>query len=411
MTLRRTSVWHRLVRWLVWIWFGFSAVGAAALQDPLTYGVRFPLAAGLAVAALALTVVSLCCHHRMRAAAAALILSAVTWQVARPKMDLAHDLARASSNGVGRHFVVGYDDAETVRALARRGLIGGVFLTRRNMAGRTVEQVAAEVASIQEAARSGGYPSLIVAADQEGGSVSHLSPPLPVPPALSTLADRPEGERSEAAVALGHTIGLSLRRLGVTMDLAPVVDLKPADPPGTFDLHTRIASRAISADPATVAAIASAFSRGLLDEGIVPAAKHFPGLGSVRTDTHLFGASNGRAEADLDGDDWVPFRAVAAIPGAAVMVSHAALAAVDPGVPSSRSRPVVQGILHDRLGASLTITDDLSMGAVVHAGLCRGVLGALDAGVDILLVSWDTDRVGTAIRCALDRGREGQAER
>jgi beta-N-acetylhexosaminidase len=50
----------------------------------------------------------------------------------------------------------------------------------------------------------------------------------------------------------------------------------------------------------------------------------------------------------------------------------------------------------------IAITDDLTMGAIERTGLCRAVEGALNAGVDLLLVSWDTDKVYPALRCALD---------
>ncbi len=66
---------------------------------------------------------------------------------------------------------------------------------------------------------------------------------------------------------------------------------------------------------------------------------------------------------------------------------------VDAGVPASRSKKIVAGILREGWGfGGIAVTDDLSMGAVEHAGLCRAVEGALNAGIDLLLVSWDTDK-------------------
>ena len=78
-------------------------------------------------------------------------------------------------------------------------------------------------------------------------------------------------------------------------------------------------------------------------------------------------------------------------------------AAADTGIPVSRSKRVVSGLLRDQWGFDgVAITDDLTMGAVEHAGLCRAVEGALNAGIDLLLVSWDTDKPYPALRCALD---------
>jgi len=97
--------------------------------------------------------------------------------------------------------------------------------------------------------RASGSPPLVVAADQEGGPVSHLSPPLPHPPALSTIAALPADQQFEAARRTGFDQGRALRALGITMNLAPVVDLMP-DKKTNVDWNTRIATRSISRDPA-----------------------------------------------------------------------------------------------------------------------------------------------------------------
>jgi beta-N-acetylhexosaminidase len=62
--------------------------------------------------------------------------------------------------------------------LAEKGLISGVYISRHNIAGRPADALKSEIAMLQDARRIAGLPPLIVAADQEGGIVSHLSPPL-----------------------------------------------------------------------------------------------------------------------------------------------------------------------------------------------------------------------------------------
>ena len=194
-------------------------------------------------------------------------------------------------------------------------------------------------------------------------------------------------------------------------DLAPLVDLMP-EGKIHVDWNTRIATRSIAHDPSAVAAVATGFSWGLLDAGITPTAKHFPGLSRVAVDTHLFAAALDAAEPDLQAVDWVPFRAVLGIPGAAIMLSHVALTAADAGTPVSQSKRVVTDLLRDQWGFDgIAITDDLTMGAVEQAGLCHAVVGALNAGVDLLLVSWDTDKAYPALRCALDAFAAGRLNR
>src|SRR6185312_5686619 len=113
---------------------------------------------------------------------------------------------------LGRHFVVGYADAGQVEPLARRGLIGGIVLNRRNVRHRSEDQVRAEIAGFQALRRTAGQPVLIVATDQEGGSVSHLSPMLLPMPSLSVLAGL--ADPAAAARAYGAEQGRGLKALG-----------------------------------------------------------------------------------------------------------------------------------------------------------------------------------------------------
>jgi beta-N-acetylhexosaminidase len=399
--------------------FGIALAVALAglgllIPDPIVFPWRATVTATLTtVAGIAGTTV-LAAGRRWTAALLALSAMVAIWQGTRPWAARAEVLARAGADDidVARHFVVGYSDPAVARELVRDGHVGGIFLTRRNVAGRTIAAIAAEIAGLQAIRRAAGLPPLIVAADQEGGPVSHLSPPLPTPPALSSFAALPPSDRRQAARRLGLEQGTALRTIGVTIDLAPVADLAPAGPPGLLDRNTRIATRSISGDPATVADVAAGFSEGLLASGVMPTAKHFPGLGRVAADTHLFSASLDVSAQDLAAADWIPFRAVLNIPGTAIMLSHVALSHVDGGVPASRSKKIVVGILRDGWHFDgIAITDDLSMGAVEHAGLCRAVEGALNAGIDLLLVSWDTDKVYPALRCALDALDAGRLDR
>ncbi len=383
------------------------------ISDPIVFPWRNAVCLALATCETIACLIWLFAGHRVIAALFAVSAALAVAMAVTPGMERRTVVARndPAAIAVERHFIVGYSDGATVRELVRDGHVGGVFLTRRNVLGRSTAEVAAEVAGLQALRREAGLPPLIVAADQEGGPVSHLSPPLPPPPALSTIVALPAPERRDAARQIGVAQGTALRAAGITMDLAPVSDLTPTEPAGLFDRNTRIATRSISGDPAVAAAVAVGFSEGLLTTGVTPTAKHFPGLGRVAADTHLFAASLDVTPTELAATDWVPFLAVLGIPGSAVMLSHVALDSVDPGVPVSRSKRVVTGVLREQWHfGGIAITDDLTMGAVEHAGLCRAVAGALNAGIDLLLVAWDTDKVYPALRCALNALDAGQLD-
>lgn len=176
-----------------------------------------------------------------------------------------------------------------------------------------------------------------------------------------------------------------------------MVDLKPARPASADDRLTRIASRAIAADPGVVAEVAAGYVAGLADAGVGATLKHFPGLGQVRADTHLRSASLAADPADLAGD-WLPFRRVGPAGGAAMMLGHVVLPALDPEHAASHSRAVVHGLLRRQWRYDgLLVTDDLNMGAVYGLGIGRIASEALAAGVDLVLVSYDPEQYYRAL--------------
>src|ERR1700761_728933 len=302
---------------------------------------------------------------------------------------------------LGQHFIIGYASFDEAAALAEKGLIAGVYITRHNVAGRSPDAIRSEIAGLQARRHAAGLPPLIVAADQEGGIVSHLSPPLTARPALATLADLPPDVRRASAEREGRAQGQELASLGVTVDFAPVLDLKP--PSGRkLDFNTLIDKRAISDDPDKVAQTGLAYVQGLNASGVRATLKHFPGLGRVESDTHHFSARLDSSLAELERTDWRPFREVLAASNALLMVGHVTLTAVDPDRPASHSRRVIDGIIRQKWNyQGIVVTDDLVMGAV-YTHLCTAVVEGLNAGVDLLLVAYDGSQFYRAFDCASD---------
>lgn len=313
--------------------------------------------------------------------------------------------AGPAMQAVGAHLVVGYTDLDELRPLVAKGLIAGIYLTKRNVRGRHFAEIAAEIAELQALRRRAELPPLIVTADQEGGAVSHLSPLLEaLPPLANLVASR---DPATAARSYGERQGRGLADLGVTLNFGPVVDLRPAGKPWPDPL-SNIASRAIASDPQQVADIAGGYLDGLNAVGVRGTLKHFPGLGRVRTDTHLHPAHL-TASADDLAADWQPFRQLAGHPAAAIMLGHVTLTALDAEKAASHSPAIVDGLLRQTWGYDgLLITDDLNMGAVYRKGIGRVAGEALAAGVDLVLVSYDPRQVYRALAgaaAALDERR------
>lgn len=387
---------------------GGLLVAAWNLKHPLGYALRHvetPLLIALPVLGLGSGLLP---GRRWLPAAARLLLAAVLLLTAGREVEYRLQRAAVLAAGpalqaVGAHFVVGYTDFAEIRELTAKGLIGGIYLGKRNLRGRSFAEVAAEIAELQAIRRRAELPPLIVAADQEGGPVSHLSPLLEALPPLASLAAAPDP--GAAAYAYGARQGRGLATLGVNLNFGPVVDLRPAA--GGSDRLSNLAARAIADDPRVVAEIAAGYLDGLAAQGVGGTLKHFPGLGRVGADTHLRPARLTATPQELAAD-WLPFRALAGPPGTALMLGHVTLAAVD-GERAASHSPAVVRLLRDDWGYDgLLITDDLDMGAVYGLGIGRVAGEALAAGVDLVLVSYDPRQVYRALYGAAQalEGRE-----
>jgi len=312
---------------------------------------------------------------------------------------------------LGRHFMVGYSDIGEVSSLAEKGLIAGVYVGKGNVVRRKPPAIKAEIAALQERRRRAGLPPLIVAADQEGGVVSHLSPPLTWLPPLSTLAELSPETRAKKAEEFGRTHGRELASLGITLDFAPVLDLKPKGERNRFDFNTMTGERAISENPVIVSEVALAYVRGLEAAGVGATVKHFPGLGRVRRDTHVVSADLDASLDELESSDWLPFRDLLAGTGAQLMVGHVSLTAIDPGRPASHSKAVIDGILRKRWNYhGVIITDDLVMGAIYGRNICTAVVEALNGGADLLLVAFDNSQFYRIFACASEAAAQGKLD-
>ncbi|GHU09065.1 beta-hexosaminidase [Betaproteobacteria bacterium] len=319
--------------------------------------------------------------------------------------------ANVAMTRMGRHFVVGFRDFDDLKPLAERGLIGGIYITRRNLKGESAQSLRQRVDELQDIRRRADLPPLFVMADQEGGEVSHLSPLVERMPALAELLADGEENLELRALAQGEQQGRELAALGINMNLSPVVDLKLDGIKDWSDSRSLIERRAIAADPWTVARVASAYGAGLVASGVQPTVKHFPGLGRVRGDTHLVKASL-PPDPEARAADWLPFREVIKHTGAAMMLAHVGMPDIDPGAPASLSRKLVQDVLRKKDDdgwdyQGILITDDLNMGAVYANGVGRAAVTALDAGVDLVLVSYDPDQYYRALHAAADAWRRG----
>ncbi len=241
-----------------------------------------------------------------------------------------------------------------------------------------------------------GLP-LLVSIDQEGGVVQRLREGVPAVPSAASV-----GITGDPAYArkVARENGRTLAGLGVTMVFAPVADVDP-------DGRSVIGTRAYSDDPDAAAEMVAATVKGYLQAGVVPVVKHFPGLGSVRGDSHRRLPVQRKSVARLVRTDLVPFAAAVRAGAPAVMVAHVAVKALDPGIPASVSPIVMQTLLRDELGfQGVAITDSQGMGPIFATyGPGEGAVRSLLAGDDLVLNSPNPTKARRAVARAVREGR------
>ena len=255
-----------------------------------------------------------------------------------------------------------------VRAALRERRAAGAILFRDNVVSP------AQLRGLTRALRrAGGRP--VVAVDQEGGAIRIV--PW-APPAAAAPAQQADGTvRSGARAA-----GAALRRLGITVSLAPVGDVPTV-------AGAALGGRAFSPDPRTAARAMADAVAGWRAGGVAATAKHFPGLGGATVNTDDGPATIGRGRAALERADLLPFAAAIDAGVPLVMVGHARYPALDPDRIASQSAPIIEGLLRRELRfRGVVVTDSMEARASLATGGIAAVSErAVRAGADLLLLT------------------------
>ncbi|WP_405112955.1 glycoside hydrolase family 3 protein [Micromonospora sp. NBC_01405] len=287
-----------------------------------------------------------------------------------------------------------------------------VGLVGEGLAGHTLfgtnvhdfAQLAASTAALRAA-----RPDVLVAIDEEGGDVTRLAratgSPYPGNAALGAVDDPAVTERVYAA------IGAELAALGITVNLAPTVDVNTADE------NPVIGTRSFGADPARVAVHSAAAVAGIQSTGVAACAKHFPGHGAATADSHYELPTVDVPPAVLRERDLPPFAAAIGAGVRSIMTAHIRVPALTGDDPATFSRAVLVDLLRREYGFSgAVITDALEMkgAALAAGGVGPAAVRALAAGADLLCIGATVDaalveRVAAEIVDALGDGRLDRA--
>lgn len=281
---------------------------------------------------------------------------------------------------VGQKFVFGIDGTEPAEEeieLFRRTHAGGLIVFERNF--ESAEGFRRLVSDLERALKR----RLLLMVDHEGGRVIRFKEGVTHFPDAATLgrAGRPNEVRRQ-----GEIEALELRRLGIDLNLAPVLDLLGPDP------NPAIGDRSYGNDPELVGKLGRARIEGLQGKGVSACAKHFPGLGGATLDPHVELPTVRKSWKAVKNSDLVPFIEAFKVPVDCVMSTHVVYPEIDPKAqPATFSGRLVHDLLRLEFGYSgVVLTDDLKMGAVSKTvPLREAVPLAARAGHDLLLVCSD----------------------
>ena len=278
---------------------------------------------------------------------------------------------------IGQMIITGFNGSEyndDMDRLINEYKVGGVILFARNI--EDSNQMIDLTRALQE--NNNNLP-LFISIDEEGGRVSRLPDDVEKFPSAFTIGLIND---QQTAYENGKEIGYTLKRLGINLDYAPVLDIY------NNENNTVIGDRAFSTEESIVSTMGIATLEGIEDSDIIPVVKHFPGHGDTEVDSHYGLPIVYKTLEELRNFEFIPF--VKAIESGCdvIMVSHIILNEVDSINPASLSKIVISDLLRKDMGFDkVVITDDMSMGAITSImSIEEACIKSIEAGCDILLL-------------------------
>ena len=284
---------------------------------------------------------------------------------------------------VGQLFLVGFDGYSVpneFRKVMQEYHLGGTIYFKRNV--QSPAQLAELSNEVQFTCRPKECPPLFISIDHEGGKVNRLVKPFTKFPGNDYL-----GELGSPKIGFefGAVLGKELKAVGINVNYAPVIDVL------TNPNNPVMKNRCFSDDPEVVAKLGSAVCRGIQKMGVMAVAKHFPGHGDTKEDSHLALPRIDKSLKDMEDIELLPFRRVARSRVEGMMTAHILNSAIDPDYPATLSEKTINGLLRNDVRFSRVLfTDDMEMKAITdHYGAEEAAVLAVKAGCDVLIYRGD----------------------
>jgi beta-N-acetylhexosaminidase len=270
-----------------------------------------------------------------------------------------------------------FSDLGASTPMAAAGVGGFVFFGQPAVgSGPTIRS---GVAALAATATARGQVVPWMSTDEEGGPIARLSNVIGALPSPRQMAAAWTPAQVQS-VLTNH--GSAMRSLGMTMDLAPILDTASPNDPVAGESY-----RSFSQNGEVAAIYGLAYADGLQAGGIVPVAKHFPGLGHASANTDL-GPSIDPPISQLETDDLIPFGAAATAGLPVIMVGHPIVPGLTGNLPASLSPATYQFLRGSMLFGGVAMTDDLNAGAISAAGYpqAAAAVKAIEAGANMAMI-------------------------
>ncbi|MBM7825038.1 beta-N-acetylhexosaminidase [Arcanobacterium pluranimalium] len=199
------------------------------------------------------------------------------------------------------------------------------------------------------------------------------------------------------AYEMGRVSGIEASAIGCNWSFAPIVDIM------RNWRNPIISNRSFGADPDLVLEMSRAYMKGIMESGILPAAKHFPGDGIDERDQHLSASVNSYSTEEWDATFGKVYKGLIDDGLPSLMVGHIMLPSyqqhfnpnmtIDDLLPATLSKEILTDLLRGKLGFNgVVVTDASHMVGLTGAMPRRDLLPtAIAAGCDLFLFFNDPD--------------------
>lgn len=189
-------------------------------------------------------------------------------------------------------------------------------------------------------------------------------------------------------------INTELKEIGVHHNYAPVLDISAS--------NEAIKSRSYGSNKDSVINLANQFIKCTQQGGIIATAKHFPGHGLVKGDTHKQSVYIDGPLQEVDNYKKIIKDGVLSIMIAHITIQNNEKYGTD-GLPSSCSRKIVTGLLREEMGfKGIIISDALNIMKAVTI-LDNAPLLASKAGCDLILMPQHEEKTITSVIAAMEK--------